>query len=80
MTIIEPVSIDSTAIIENSTIGPNVSISEYAKISNSTITDSIISQKAVIEDCVIEQSIIGVEAAIKGKRGSLNIARTEVKI
>ncbi len=77
--IIEPVSIDSTAIIENSTIGPNVSISGFARISNSTITDSIVSQNAVIEDCVIEQSIIGVEAAIKGKTGSFNIARTEVK-
>ncbi len=77
--IIEPVAIDSTAIIENSTIGPNVSISEYAKISNSTITDSIISRKAVIEDCAIQQSIIGVETVIKGKTGSLNIARPEVK-
>lgn len=77
--IIEPVSIDSSAIIKNSTIGPNVSISKFARISNSKITDSIISQKAVVEDCVLEQSIIGEDAAIKGKTGSFNTARTELK-
>lgn len=75
--IIEPVSIDSTAIIDNSTIGPNVSISGLARISNSTITDSIIGQKAIVEDCNLKESIIGEEATIKGKTGSFNIARTE---
>lgn len=78
--IIEPVSIDSTAIIDNSTIGPNVSISGLVRISNSTITDSIIGQKAIVEDCNLKESIIGEEATIKGKTGSFNIARTEMKI
>ncbi len=77
--IIEPVSIDITAIIKNSTIGPNVSISGFARIGNSNIKDSIISRKAVVEDCFLEQSLIGEEAAIKGKTGSFNIARTELK-
>jgi len=77
--IIEPVSIDRTAIIKNSTIGPNVTISEFATISNSSITDSIISQRAVVEDCVLEQSLIGEATVIKGKTGSFNVARTELK-
>jgi glucose-1-phosphate thymidylyltransferase len=77
--IIEPVSIDSTAVIKNSTIGPNVSISEYTRIGNSSIKDSIISRKAVVEDCFLEQSLIGEETAIKGKTGSFNIARIEMK-
>jgi len=77
--IIEPVIINSTAIIENSTIGPNVSISEGARISNSRITDSIICRQADVKDCVLKQSIIGDEAVIEGKTGSFNVARTEVK-
>ncbi|MCP4706499.1 MAG: NTP transferase domain-containing protein [candidate division Zixibacteria bacterium] len=75
--IIEPVSIDRTAVIKNSTIGPNVSISAFATISNSEINDSIISNNAVIENCSLEKSIIGEAATIKGKNGSLNVARTE---
>ena len=75
--IIEPVSIDSTANIKDSTIGPNVSISEFAKISNSNITDSIISQRAVVEDCNLTQSIIGEDTIVKNQTGSLNVARTE---
>jgi len=77
--IIEPVSIDSSAVIENSTIGPYVSISGFARISNSGIKDSIISRKAVVEDCQLENSLIGKKVTIQGKTGSFNIAQTEVK-
>ena len=55
----------------------DVSISGFATVINSEIKDSIISQKAVVEDCFLELSLIGEGTAIKEKKGSLNVARTE---
>ncbi|MFH1332211.1 MAG: sugar phosphate nucleotidyltransferase [archaeon] len=72
--VIEPVFIDDDVIIENSEIGPYVTINKGAKITNSKIQDSIIDEKSTIEDSNLKESIIGKETSVKRFQGRLHIA------
>ncbi len=72
-TIKEPVFIHPSAKIENSEIGPYVSITADVHIKNSKITNSIINQSARIESSQLWDSIIGIGAVAKGISGKLNI-------
>ncbi len=56
--IIEPCFIGKGAVIENSTIGPYVSIGENSKISNSTIRTSIIGDDIDITNSTFENEMI----------------------
>ncbi|MEO0097411.1 MAG: sugar phosphate nucleotidyltransferase [candidate division WOR-3 bacterium] len=71
--IIPPVYIHDTAIIENSIIGPFVSISEEVEIRNSIIRDSIINQGSYIEHSLLEDSILGENSIVKEKPLRLNL-------
>lgn len=68
-----PVYIHDTAIIENSIVGPFVSISEDVEIRNSIIKDSIINQGAYIENSLLEHSILGENSIVKEKPLHLNL-------
>ena len=79
--IIHPVSIAKNCEIENSIIGPNVTIGENAIIRNSMVTDSIIGSFSVLEKVVLHSSLIGSDALIKGNSQSLNIGdNTEIDL
>ena len=79
--IIHPVSIAKDCEIENSIIGPNVTIGENAIIRNSMVTDSIIGSYSVLEKVVLHSSLIGSDALIKGNSQSLNIGdNTEIDL
>ena len=79
--IIHPVSIAKDCEIENSIIGPNVTIGENAVIRNSMVTDSIIGSFSVLEKVVLHSSLIGSDAMIKGNSQSLNIGdNTEIDL
>ncbi|MEO0086769.1 MAG: sugar phosphate nucleotidyltransferase [candidate division WOR-3 bacterium] len=71
--IIPPVYIHDSAVIENSIIGPFVSISEEVEIRNSIIRDSIINQGAYIENSLLEDSILGENSVVKEKPLKLNL-------
>ena len=71
--IIEPVSIGKNAKIENSIIGPHVSISEGVIVHNSIIEDSIVGNNAEIKYMMLRSSIIGDHAVLIGKSNVLNI-------
>jgi glucose-1-phosphate thymidylyltransferase len=71
--IIPPVYIDPQAKIENSVIGPYVSVAAGTLISHSVIRDSIIHPSARINNAVLEKSIIGNRAKVSGKAQSLNL-------
>lgn len=71
--IVEPVSIGRGVEIEHSIIGPNVSISDGAKVTCSIIEDSIIGSHAEIRRMALRSSIVGDGAIISGKANSLNI-------
>lgn len=77
--IIHPVSIGKGCSISNSIVGPHVTIGNNTVISYSIVRESIIGSYASLEDVVLQQSIVGSDAAIKGSSQSLNIGdNTEI--
>lgn len=68
--IIPPCYIASDVIIENSQIGPYVSIGEGSVLKNTQIKDSILMKNIFIENIQMHQSIIGNCAQIKSKNYS----------
>jgi glucose-1-phosphate thymidylyltransferase len=76
---IHPVAIGANCHINNSIIGPNVTIGDNVHISYSIVKDSIIGNFAGLQDAVLNHSVIGSDASIKGMNLSLNIGdNTEI--
>jgi glucose-1-phosphate thymidylyltransferase len=73
ITIVPPVYIDPGARITSSVIGPYASVSSNCEISNSIIRNSIIEEGAVIKEMILENSLIGRNASIKGHAEHMNI-------
>ncbi|GIV44175.1 MAG: nucleotidyltransferase [Bacteroidia bacterium] len=71
--IIPPCFIDKNVVIENSIIGPYVSIGKGARIENSIIKSSIIQQNAKISNANLENSILGKESCYLQQAKSLNL-------
>lgn len=79
--IIPPVSIAEGCEIKNSIIGPNVTIGENTVIGYSIIRDSIIGSYTNLHEVVLESSLIGSDANIRGLSQSLNIGdNTEIDL
>ena len=77
--IIHPVSIGPDCDISNSIIGPHVTIGHNVKIEYSILKESIIGSYASIAEVVLNNSLVGSDAAIKGLSQSLNIGdNTEI--
>ena len=76
-----PVVVAPTAVIENCILGPNVSVAAGARLRNAGIRDSIINEDAVVEDILVEGSVIGEEAVVRGHWMVLNVgSSSEVNI
>ncbi len=71
--LIEPVYIGDNVIIENSIIGPFVSIAKDSKIKNCIINSSIIQEKTQLNWSCISNSILGKEAKYSAKPKTLNL-------
>lgn len=71
--VIHPVSIGKDCDISNSIIGPNVTIADHTQINGSVVSDSIIGSYSEIHNVLLNKSIIGSDAIIRGKNQSLNI-------
>lgn len=71
--VIKPVFIDEGAEIENSIIGPYVSIAKNAKIKNSVIKNSIVGENSKVIDAQIKESLIGAYAHVQGVYKRLNV-------
>ena len=71
--IVPPVSIGQGCIIKNSVIGPNVAIGENTIINYAIIKDSIIGAYSNILEVVLNNSLIGSDADVKGVSRNLNI-------
>ena len=77
--IVQPVSIGKNCCIQNSIIGPNVTIGDCSTLNYAIVRNSIIGNYASIEEAVLHKSIIGSDASIKGLSQSLNIGdNTEI--
>jgi glucose-1-phosphate thymidylyltransferase len=71
--IIPPVFIAPDAEINESVIGPYVSVSSKAVIHKSVIRDSIIYEEAVVRESLLSGAVIGQNASIKGELKALNL-------
>lgn len=68
-----PVHIAPTARVVNSVLGPYVSVSEGASISNAVIRNSIVGESATIESVILEDSLVGSRTVVRGERRILNV-------
>jgi glucose-1-phosphate thymidylyltransferase len=71
--IIEPVYIDSGVVIENSTVGPHVSVYKNSKIFTSSIKNSILGEDSIISNANVSNSMIGNNCKYDGNYQSINI-------
>ncbi|HYM82011.1 MAG TPA: sugar phosphate nucleotidyltransferase [Candidatus Limnocylindria bacterium] len=76
-----PVSVAAGAVIENCILGPHVSVAAGARLRNAVVRDSIVNENATIEDILLEGSVVGENALVKGAFKRLNVGdSSEVKI
>jgi glucose-1-phosphate thymidylyltransferase len=71
--IIPPVWIDESAAIQNSIVGPNVSVAAGSIVKDSIISDCIISEYAVVEKIILDASIVGDKSKVIGRPSSVNV-------
>jgi glucose-1-phosphate thymidylyltransferase len=71
--IIEPCMIGEGVVIENSVVGPHVTLSAGCKVSNSILKNSIVYQNTVIENQVIANSMIGEDVQLLGNAREVSI-------
>jgi glucose-1-phosphate thymidylyltransferase len=77
--IIPPVSIGAGCVVKNAIIGPHVSVGNNTTIQYSIVRDSIIGSYTTLYEVVIDNSLIGSDASVKGLSRSLNIGdNTEI--
>ncbi|NPV01817.1 MAG: NTP transferase domain-containing protein [Brevinematales bacterium] len=71
--IIPPVFLGKDVVVENSIVGPNVSISEGSRVKDSIIKNSIIGKESTVENTILESSLIGDEAFLRASSQEYNI-------
>jgi glucose-1-phosphate thymidylyltransferase len=72
--VIEPCFIGENVTITNSIVGPNVSIEAGATISGSVVRNSILRGHTRVQDCVMDNSMIGERASVKGTALDVSIS------
>lgn len=68
-----PVCIANDAVIENCILGPHVSVAAGARLKNAVVRDSIINESATVEDIMLESSVVGVNAVVRGGYRRVNV-------
>ena len=76
--VIPPVSIDPSAVVERSVIGPHVSVAAGATVLDSVVRDSILNANARVEKSLLESSLIGEGAVVIGHYQRLNVGDSSV--
>lgn len=64
--VVQPSYVHPDADISGSIVGPYASVSAGATLRNCVITDSIVSENAMVEGAVIDHSVIGAKAEVTG--------------
>jgi glucose-1-phosphate thymidylyltransferase len=72
-TVIQPCYIGQDVIIENSVIGPFVSVGEKSRLSNSIINNSIVQNNSLVSNVVIENSMLGSYVEYVAKKTELSL-------
>ena len=64
--VIPPVYVEASAVIKDSTIGPNVYIGSGSKIYHSVIQNSIVYDRCDVQRCNLKNSIVGSDSKVEG--------------
>ena len=72
-TLLPPVYIGEGVTIEHSTVGPNVSLEAGATVRGCTLRDSIIQQKATLEQASLTHSSVGQHAHVTHFEGEVHM-------
>jgi len=79
--LLPPVAVDASADVLHSVIGPHASIGPGTRVRRAVIQNSIISQGAVVEGILLDRSVIGENALVRGAAPRINIGdSSEVEI
>lgn len=70
---IPPVHVHPTAKVRNSVVGPYATVAAGCRVEDSIIRDSIIDEGSIIVDTMLDQSLIGKGAFVKGRYRRLNV-------
>jgi glucose-1-phosphate thymidylyltransferase len=73
VTIIPPVLIAPGATVERAVIGPHVSIGAGATVRDAVVRDTIIDSGATVERALIEHSLLGPRASLRGRFARVNL-------
>jgi len=61
---VPPVFVDPTALVEDSVVGPNVTIAASAEVRSCVLKDSIVNEQARLTNCNLANSVIGYHAEV----------------
>jgi glucose-1-phosphate thymidylyltransferase len=73
VTIIPPVLIHESAVIESSIIGPNATIGADCRVSSSIIRNAILEEEVEVDKMILEDSLIGRQVKLEGNSTRLNL-------
>jgi glucose-1-phosphate thymidylyltransferase len=73
VTVIQPVYVHPSADVRTSVIGPYTSIGANCIVNNSVIRDSILENSAQVDDILLDRSLVGQNASVKGHPRSFNV-------
>jgi glucose-1-phosphate thymidylyltransferase len=80
-TIVDPVYIEDNVTLKGSTVGPNVSIGSGSVIENSKVSHTIVGTNARISRSTITNSLIGDDAVLEGIAGAVTVGdHSEVRV
>lgn len=79
--IVPPVALDPSADVLHAVIGPHASIGAGARIRRSVVQNSIVNEGATVEDILLDQSVVGENALVRGAYQRLNVGdSSEVEV
>ncbi len=73
VTVVPPVFVHPSAVVESSVIGPNVSIGPDCVVKQTIIKDSILEEGTTVEQMILEHSLLGRNVQLHGQSLRLNL-------
>lgn len=80
VTVHEPVHVADGVTLENSEIGPNVTIGAGTTVRGSTLRDSIVGANSSIVNAQLNDSLVGNDVSVQGVRGQVDLGDHSVVV
>lgn len=71
--IVPPVAVGADCTIQNSVVGPHVSLGEGAVVRDAVVRDAILAEGAIVESAVVAHSILGPDVHVHGRPLELDL-------